>query len=362
MPPHTIHLLLDFDSTLTTTSTLPLIYNVGHRLNPSSPPWRSVSQAYGNDYNAHLSSYTPVSTHRKTLQAELEWLQSLREVEQRSTERVRAAGVFCGVTQEDMFNAAQNAVKEREVVMRRGWERLMEKVVMGTGKVAVVSVGWSGNFIRGCLQMAYDQFGWSEGEGVSKLEIGDIDVFANEVVGGEEGKMDRHLEKRSRQGGDGIWTVRDKMLVMEEIVGTSPSSGQGKVVYVGDSPTDLACLFGADVGICIRDDGRLAGEQAALQDTLKRIGIECRYIGEMGPNELRGRSMESSIETQGEGAVLWWARDFDEIYKSALFRAAEYGQKDDAYMSAHIQSTAVNFVVVSDDQVSRAIDVGSPMR
>lgn len=77
-------------------------------------------------------------------------------------------------------------------------------------------------------------------------------------------------------------------------------------VYVGDSPTDLACLLKADVGICVRD-GVMTGEQRELRGILERIGVQCLHVGEFEDRQL------------GDGSKrLWWAGDFDEVCQSGV--------------------------------------------
>ncbi|KAL8808278.1 MAG: hypothetical protein Q9223_004061 [Gallowayella weberi] len=233
-----------------------------------------------DDYNVHLSRYTPASFRRKTLGEELAWLQSLREVERKSTERVEAAGVFRGVTKTHVDNAARKVIKERDVAMRWGWESLVESVLTWNGKVAVVSVGWSEEFIRACLRTANDQRNHGGGEGARiPWNIDNIDICANEVLGGPQGKMNRHFQDCSTAGDGGIWTAQDKRIVMAKITNERAIGSEAVVVYVGDSPTDLACLLGADVGICIRNEGSMTPEQKQLDTTLDRVGVNTEWIG-----------------------------------------------------------------------------------
>lgn len=118
---------------------------------------------------------------------------------------------------------------------------------------------------------------------------------------------------------------------MHELIPSSSSSssndedkGEGVkpwIVYLGDSPTDLGCLLNADLGICVRDgdgdgDGKGAGgmtsEQKALRGVLDRVGVDCRWIG-----ELEGRKGAVGEEGEWKGR-LWWARDFDEVRKNGV--------------------------------------------
>lgn len=135
----------------------------------------------------------------------------------------------------------------------------------------------------------------------------DIEIRANEILGGESGKLDRCLGER------GIWTAGDKLVVMQQLVEKSTEMGvKPKTVYIGDSPTDLACLLEADVGICIRDQ-LLSSEQKGLKETLERVGVASEHVSEYG---MRDGGLE-----EGEGMRLWWAADFDEVCESGILGA-----------------------------------------
>ncbi|KAL8726749.1 MAG: hypothetical protein Q9181_005943 [Wetmoreana brouardii] len=321
--PTIIHLVLDFDGTLTRSCTLPLIYRIGRELNPSSPPWHTISEAYAHDYQSHESAYAPSALKRTSIREELTWLESLRDVEQKSMERVEATGVFRGVGANDVRKGAEQSVRRGEVLPRKGWARVVEKVVGGKGMVGVVSVGWSAEFIRACLSAAVAQSQIV----MSNMHVGAVDVRANEIVGGETGELDRYFEEVGRGGEGGVWTARDKRKAMQE---TAESLGTGKslVVYVGDSTTDFECLLAADVGICVKDEDEVTGEQKGLEQMLKRIGIRSRWIGDMGPDDMAARPGESDWP----GAkTLWWTRDFDEICDSPLLSATVNTRNNDIY-------------------------------
>ncbi|KAL8901757.1 MAG: hypothetical protein Q9207_005043 [Kuettlingeria erythrocarpa] len=311
-----IHLILDWDGTLTTTSTLPLIARIGYARNPSPliPSWDTISEAYMTDYHAHASTYAPSATERKTVEQEVAWLESLRDVERKSMERAEAAGLFRGVDSEDVRRAAQRAVREGEVLLRKGWSGLVGRVLREGGKVGVVSVGWSGDFIRGCLKTATEDL--EDGE---ELRVEDIDVGANEIWGREEGKMSRYFGEKGRGGNGGIWTAGDKKRVLYELVATKPRGQDSVVVYVGDSATDFDCLLAADLGICVRNEGEMSGEQIQLEETSERLAIDCDWIGRMEPDSLQA---DSKTPDHSTSKSLWWARNFDDILNSPLYGVA----------------------------------------
>ncbi|KAL9578884.1 MAG: hypothetical protein Q9212_005431 [Teloschistes hypoglaucus] len=244
---------------------------------------------------------------------------------------------------EDMFQGAEAAVMGGQVRMREGWARVMGMArrtgeEARGGKVGVVSVGWSGEFIRGCLRSASAELlttshgGGQEREEGSGVNIGDIVVRANEILGGVEGKMSRYFEEDGRGGKGGIWTARDKRRVMMEMLFRPEQDraecNKSMTVYVGDSSTDLECLLAADFGICMREDGEMSGEQRALEETLQRIGIECQWIGDMKPTDLGARSTD-----YGSTKQLWWTKNFDQICDSYLFQAAMNSESNDTYDS-----------------------------
>jgi len=355
-----IHLLLDWDSTLTTHDTLSLVAAIGytnHENNPKStplPPWTKISEAYSADFKRHEENYRPRREERRNLQEELRWLESLRGVERASVERVERTGVFRAVRGCDVESAARAAVVGGGVRLRPGWARLLELVEEGGGMSAVVSVNWSARFVRACLEYACElEKTGEEREGARAVVMG-MKVMANEIEGldtveGGSGRLSRYLEDEG-----GIWTAEDKGRVVRELIGEeifpvegernkeqglstdrsgdesfacgsedtavgtpeAPSRRYAQTVYVGDSVTDLECLMLVDVGICVRDEP-LGSGQGALKEVLERLGVECKWIGEVG--DLRRNCSGLAALSNGTKHGLWWARNFEEIHNSPLF-------------------------------------------
>ena len=320
MSAHCLHLVLDFDGTLTTTSTLPIIYNIGHRLNPSCPSWQSISQAYMEDYDRLKST----SVKPTTLSQELKWLESLRAIEYRSITRVEATNVFRNVSKELMHSAAATAVRDRQIEMRPGWEKLVKKAMERKGRVGIVSVGWSPDLIRGCLSASPDRVGAAGQDGNLEkgVDVALVDVRANNVLGGDGGKMDRSREAPSVDQRSRILTAADKLRAMTDVVGTDhPDHSRPLILYVGDSTTDLECLLHADVGICLSGEpAAMTREQRKLTETLNRAGIDRRWIGDIQEGDVEVPLVPSTDPNE----VLWWAKDFDEICQSSLFSARKH--------------------------------------
>ena len=328
MPPRPPLLLLDFDGTLTLSSTIPLLLSLSS-LPPST--LSPFTTAYTTSLQNHTSRYHPKKESRKTVAGELAYLASLEPIEKQSIERLEDAGIWKGVSRERVEDVAKGAVRDGEVVLRRGWGGLVGDVQGERGgKVGIVSVGWSRGFIGACLREGGGKengrgCGGGDGDSVEvevEVEVGDIDILANELVFDEEGrgtgKLDRYFpsssssssSSSSEEEGTGIWTAASKLLIMHSLISQRTHEMGGVrpwVIYIGDSATDLGCLMDADVGVCVRDDevGE-TGEQGALREGLERCGVRCEWIGGW-----KGRG-------EGKGKGVWWARDFEEVRRGIL--------------------------------------------
>ncbi|KAF2094118.1 hypothetical protein NA57DRAFT_47016 [Rhizodiscina lignyota] len=288
-----IHLILDFDGTLTYSDTLAVLGNIQPTLTRPKPSltWNEIAVAYIQDYSTHEASYTPRKEDRRTLFQEREWLASLAPIESCSAQRVEEAGTFTGVTSSDIESTARKAVDDGSIKLRNGWQSLLT-----TGHdmdVSIMSVNWSRTFIKAVLLAAgarvVDQSRFRLGESLHKLQI-----HANEIGGLErEGGSDGSLEGEIRTSGDKVRVMKEIGLGAEE---------KPTVVYVGDSNTDLECLVEADVGICMRDVDMGSG-QKSLAETLERLDIDVVPLDEI-----------TNQQEEGEGRKqLYWASDFEGI-------------------------------------------------
>jgi len=303
-------LLLDWDGTLTTTTTLPLIASIA-TLPTIHPKLAALSKAYVDDLKAHDASYSPAKQERITVAQELHYLNSLHSVEKSSIELVEASGIFKDVGTGDIETAAADVVENGSITLRNGWARLVEVVQSSQdpGKVGIVSVAWSRRFISRVLTLC------GRMEGGVDVHAGDVEIRANEIEGDASGRLERCLGN-----GRGIWTAGDKVEVMDGLVdafmvmeGGEVDGGvdrQPKVFYIGDSTTDLACLLKAEVGVCVRDRP-LGEEQRGLKETLERIGVACLHVGKF---------VKRGWDVGGEGGRnrVWWAKDFDEVCESGI--------------------------------------------
>ena len=312
-------LLLDWDGTLTLKSTLGLIASIS--THPSIHPNLSgLSKAYSDDLKIHERKYRLQKKDRKSLSDELEYLESLEAVERASIQRIEASDILKDVSATDVDAAADDAVERRKIVLRRGWEKMIESVQQRNGRIGIISVAWSAHFISTALTISATT---PPAKGTA-IRLDEVEVRANEILADGSGRLDRYFRSEDR----GIWTGDGKVRVMDEMIDSFiESEGEGakpRVVYVGDSPTDLGCLMNADVGVCVRDgDAGLTGEQEALREVLGRVGVGCVHVREFRKwstgEKSRGRIGQGVGEGENEGQrTLWWARDFEEVCESGV--------------------------------------------
>ncbi|KAF2440852.1 hypothetical protein P171DRAFT_434601 [Karstenula rhodostoma CBS 690.94] len=297
-----VMLVLDWDGTLTKKDTLHLVSAIGYERNRGANlrPWDNIVQVYISDFTKHKRRYAPAAELRKAgkraVKMETKWLDSLKGVETRSIDRVQKAGIFKGVTNQDVHSAATSAFQDEKMQLRPGWRKLLmhQRGSAVEPLVSILSVNWSATFIRACIEAALS------GSPASDATImNSIPVYANELPL-VEGLLDSC-----------ICTSTDKLAKFKEVRGRK---GSNFVVYVGDSATDFNCLNAADVGICVRDDP-MGSSQQELKETLDRLGFETLRLSSEA-----FKRVPSFVDDRANGGgkrkrVIWWVEDLDEISK-----------------------------------------------
>ncbi|KAK4170413.1 HAD-like domain-containing protein [Cladorrhinum sp. PSN259] len=310
-------ILFDFDGTITAHDTINVLASLATSRNPQTAPlWENIVREYVADHAKHLKTYRPEACDRTTLAQELEFLQSLGKVEQKSVGRVGGLGVFATISGEDFKAFGEKVVRKHEgdengkggtalhedeprvdgeakgeddgkVMIRKGFGKFADKVKERGWEFGVVSINWSREFIEGVLSRE-----GLEGSG-SRIKANGIIWPGGKVEGYEDGN-----------GRKALMTVEDKVRAMRDLVGEirgGGGEGGGKVVYFGDSPTDMGCLLEADLGVVVADE-----DGSKLLETLRRIGLEVPHVKDF---------------TGGERLV--WSRDFEEVLRSAVIESLE---------------------------------------
>jgi hypothetical protein len=205
-----LHLILDFDGTITTADTTHLLgrlaaenpyYDMFH--NRRTRVWDRVVQDYMADLRGHEAQYSKEAndgdeSHTgkkngvdsgltiKTIKEEIAYQQSLAEVEQRSLDRVLASKLMQGICDSLPWESgALMMCKEKEVIVRPGFWDLVAAVRLSGAYWGVVSVNWSSAWIRGVLKSSYGIKG--QGEDVSfpgdvaQGVIEELPVLSNDI-------------------------------------------------------------------------------------------------------------------------------------------------------------------------------------
>ncbi|CAG8961027.1 hypothetical protein HYFRA_00002567 [Hymenoscyphus fraxineus] len=297
--------ILDFDGTITTKDTISTLFqialtNQSSKGNDKSQALQTILSEYSADFEIHISSYTPKKEDRVTLQQEIDYQRSLRDVEMRSFNRVSKSGIFAGLDEEEWYLRAGEAIEQGTVECRLGLRGFLSTIrgrralfddTVAKGRWGIVSVNFSANFIKGFL------VGWLGDDMVEGNDLVEcIEILANEPRE-EDGVLEGPMISGQREV---IATSDGKLKAMRELLRRWKEDGGeiGQLFYFGDSGTDLECLTEADVGVILSDN-----QNGPLMDTMKRLKMEVSHIDDY---------------KERDGNALYWAPDFKAI-RSTIF-------------------------------------------
>jgi len=173
------------------------------------------------------------------LQEEFSWLESFTAIERISVQRVKTTTIFASFTTKNIQASAENFLTRQETQIRYGLKELLQRLYETGGFASIISINRSGQFIKAFLRKTMAAEGWKSRS---------IAVYANEIISGGNGKLNRQFTDDNR----GIWTAGDKKRVLVDALNLQEQSIGGKSVYVGHSVTDLDCQLFVDIGICMR--------------------------------------------------------------------------------------------------------------
>lgn len=271
-----MRLILDFDGTITEKDTIGELANAAIEFHKSrgnnelQAKWDSVVKSYVDDWLKYKDTYHIPEHERTSVDEELRFLRGLKESEEASLARIEASGVFANLEATDLFEMGVQAVKNGKVVIRKGFDRLVEQSQQQQWEMAVVSVNWSAAFIQGVLH---------------PLEIR---VISNEVASSGRVEGPEFLGRE-------MTNSADKRECVEHLLGQD-GRGAAKTVYFGDSTTDMECLLNGGVAIS-------ADDTCSLIKTLRRVGIEVPHVSD-------------------SQADISWARDFNEVLQSGILQTS----------------------------------------
>ncbi|KND90097.1 hypothetical protein TOPH_05191 [Tolypocladium ophioglossoides CBS 100239] len=268
-----MHLVFDFDGTITQQDTISeLVASAIDKLPPSrhhgrQAAWDKAVQDYLADYKQYTANYQPVEAERTSVAQEVRFLAGVKRVEEASLDRVGRSGVFAGLKPDDLYQAGVDAARTGRVVLRDGFKEIVELAGQRGWQTDVVSVNWSSAFIRGVLHP-------------HRIPITANDTSPDGHILGPECLHSR------------LTSSPDKLQALSHVA----AGAQDRVLYFGDSTTDMKCLLDRD-GVVVAAD-----EESPLLRTLRRAGVEVPHVG----RRQRGR------------ANICWARNFREVLASEM--------------------------------------------
>ncbi|KAF2474651.1 uncharacterized protein BDR25DRAFT_301327 [Lindgomyces ingoldianus] len=330
-----LHVILDWDGTLTKNDTLNSLVEIAKNAKPDTfipTTWNLICRAYLTDYEKALQEHATLPSN---VFEERKLLKKIEAVEQASINRLNDSGIFKDITAEQLAVGAQRAFESRTVELREGANEFfryikerMDRQKDDIDIVSILSVNWSQRFIAGCLQAASSalepqtptresmledeidrRYGLTRNSELQNILTNKapkymaessapdfVRIYANELQGIEDGLPSTGFI--ASEGDHKIICSHDKVTYLHRLQKMSPCTMKPiPIVYVGDSWTDFECLLAADLGICIRDDP-MTSSQRRLEDSLQRLGIACPYLKEY-----------KEIDEWG----IVWAHDFFEI-------------------------------------------------
>ena len=311
-----IHLVLDFDGTVTSSDTTAIIGGrcLAKAMETAPPGFpmdklphgmQYYSELYFQQYKECKEASRSSPEQRTTINEELSWLSESCPVELNSFLRVRLAVLHEGMDSlknderlrnEFMMNAGREAVREGEIQIRD--PEALSGIIGKASRWGVVSVSWSARFILGAL---VESGLISEGniENVAK------NVKANELLA----PLPADAQGRSKI----ICSAMDKKEAFEKLLSqwavedtdNEATEAQVVTIYVGDSTTDLGCLADASVGLYIGKDGD------SLVQCLDRLGIGCKPL-----SQSQSSQDNAAVNTKEERlASIYIIQGFDKVYE-----------------------------------------------
>lgn len=273
-------LVFDFDGTITQEDTIGELAQaaIGHQRTKTgrdlSASWDQVVKAYMDDRAAFKSGYPIKEEDRRTFEEEIDFMNAMKAVELASLDRVFQSGLFKEMGPNTLFQLGSEARRSGKIKIREGFEEIYNWAEDRDLGIAIVSVNWSADFIRGAL-----------------CEFPLTNIVSNHVnyTGLIHGPP--ALAKP-------LTSAIDKVEGVLEALG-SMIDKPNVCLYFGDSTTDLACLL-PNTGIVICNDD----QQSQLLSTLERLQRNCPHI--------------SNFKTCDANQELFWARDFREVMGSGV--------------------------------------------
>jgi thiamine phosphate phosphatase / amino-HMP aminohydrolase len=283
-----MHIILDFDGTITTRDTIQTLASFGvasqaNRGLELGKAWDNVVAKYSKDYQEYMDGLRTPRELNPSLSSIVSSIRNIRSIELKSLQRVEASRVFEGLSEDALFAAGVETVQNGAVELRKGFREFVSSVYLEGWTLSVISVNWSRSFLRGIL--SDDR----------------IRVVANEIA--SDGSIIGPSVKASSDDGPMV-SCLDKVVALQSILRRSGENDEC-CVYFGDSQTDIECLL-VNRGIILSQNA-----DCDLIKALSRAGQKVTRIADCQTDDR-----------------LCWAPTFTEILESKYWTLLRERQQD----------------------------------
>lgn len=318
-----VHLVLDFDATLTIRDTIILLREVPVQRNKRLgyeayriPEWSSLESAYMKDYEGHKATEVALDANDNGSSSFVDqakrysqMLARRRVLEEQSMLRLEAWEFFRGVKRADVCKAAETVLRDGRLQMRDQWSDMLRMFLPHTpqsdagerSKVSIISLNWSKTFVRECLLSALKLEQRDHAE-LRRFIVENLQIHSCEITG-----IDDHEGSSGKMQAD-VLSSADKLKLLppacrkvHPIHADRPQQEDApSLVHVGDSSTDFDCLVAADTGIWLCPANNLSEASGICEQTFKPLKLRVRPIDEAANGGLARDE-------------LVWARNFEQI-------------------------------------------------
>ena len=296
------HLIVtDFDGTCTQTDTTALVPRLAARAAPTPAAAQKVLSRFGELEELYLSGLSRCKTDELPAAASLEdALASMDAISNGVIAQLSASGILAGIRGTAVGPAisewrSQSSTEAGVPQLRDGCVATLEAAAACGWELGVLSICWCPAIIRAYLPLLE---GNSEGESgsplvASRIWSNRIDEHSGEIAN----EIDGAVAKRAII----------QRLVQEESE-TAGEGGRRRVVYLGDSTTDLLAMLAADVGILI-------GESGSARELARRFGVSIKPLAPLGDGAFEGDALTCD---EHDGSTIWEAASWDEVRRCLL--------------------------------------------
>lgn len=269
------HLLItDFDGTCTITDTTPLIPHLAARAAATPNAAEKILSTFKELEDLYLSR---LSSCKAALQADEQGtsletaLAQMDAVSNDIISKLSDSGILAGIRDADVAPAVldwrDNPTSAPVVApaLRDGCVDALNAAVAEGWELGILSICWCPSVIRAYLPLLGERHG--VGGDVPRLWSNRIDESSGAIANDVDGAAAKRR-------------IIDS-LKRDDAVGEGEGEAARRVVYIGDSTTDLLAMLAADVGILI-------GESRSARDVARQYGVRILPLASVVSDEPEG--------------------------------------------------------------------------